>query len=99
MDAIERLDAVEQIKQLKARYFRCMDTKDWDGFAAVFGPDAVMDMSGEMRDQRTEGEGVTRGAGEIAGYGHYHETYEKVAGEWRIKTIALTRLRVDADMP
>ena len=33
------------------------------------------------------------------GYGHYHETYEKVAGEWRIKTITLTRLRVDADMP
>ena len=32
------------------------------------------------------------------GYGHYHETYEKVDGEWRIKTIALTRLRVDTDM-
>ena len=23
--------AIEEIKQLKARYFRCMDTKDWDG--------------------------------------------------------------------
>src|SRR5438094_9254923 len=68
MDGIERLQAIEDIKQLKARYFRCMDTKDWDGFAAVFAPDAVMDMSGEMRDQRTEGEGVTRGAAEIAAF-------------------------------
>ena len=32
------------------------------------------------------------------GYGHYHETYEKVDGRWCIKTIALTRLRVDTDM-
>jgi hypothetical protein len=24
---------IEEIKQLKARYFRCMDTKDWDGYA------------------------------------------------------------------
>jgi hypothetical protein len=23
---------------------------------------------------------------ELHGYGHYHETYEKVAGTWRIKT-------------
>ena len=31
----------EQIRQLKARYFRTMDTKDWDGFAAV--PDEYLD--------------------------------------------------------
>jgi uncharacterized protein (TIGR02246 family) len=29
------------------------------------------------------------------GYGHYHETYEKVNGEWRIKTVELRRLRRD----
>ena len=34
MDTVERLDAIEAIKQLKARYFRCMDTKDWDGLRA-----------------------------------------------------------------
>ena len=28
------------------------------------------------------------------GYGHYRETYEKVAGEWRIKTSQITRLRI-----
>ena len=32
------------------------------------------------------------------GYGHYHETYEKLDGRWLIKTIALTRLRVDTEM-
>jgi len=29
------------------------------------------------------------------GYGHYHETYEKVDGQWRIKTMRLTYLRMD----
>jgi uncharacterized protein (TIGR02246 family) len=32
---------------------------------------------------------------ELHGYGHYHETYEKVDGEWRIKRSELTRLRMD----
>lgn len=31
----------------------------------------------------------------LRGYGHYTETYEKVDGEWRIKTSTLTRLRED----
>src|SRR4029077_20630727 len=31
----------------------------------------------------------------LDGYGHYREEYEKVAGEWRIKRLKLTRLRVD----
>jgi ketosteroid isomerase-like protein len=32
---------MEQIKQLKARYFRLLDSKDWEGFAALFTPDCV----------------------------------------------------------
>jgi uncharacterized protein (TIGR02246 family) len=32
---------IEQIKQLKARYFRTMDRKEWDEFAEVFARDAV----------------------------------------------------------
>ncbi|MFM8302903.1 MAG: nuclear transport factor 2 family protein [Actinomycetota bacterium] len=32
---------------------------------------------------------------EMHGYGHYHETYEKTDGEWRIATLTLTRLRTD----
>jgi hypothetical protein len=35
----------------------------------------------------------------LAGYGHYHETYEKTDGEWRIKTSTLTRLREDVFNP
>jgi hypothetical protein len=74
IDAIDRLVAIEAIKQLKARYFRCMDTKDWDGFAAVFSDDAVLDVTGEMRDGEmpdgtTEGTGyITGGAATIAAY-------------------------------
>lgn len=31
----------------------------------------------------------------LRGYGHYTETYERIDGEWRIKTSTLTRLRED----
>jgi hypothetical protein len=47
MNDIERLLAIESIKQTKARYFRFMDTKDWSNFATVFAPDAQMDMREE----------------------------------------------------
>ena len=146
MDAIERLLAIEGIKATKARYFRCLDTKDRAGYASVFAPDALMDMRGESLD----GEGLISGAENIAsfvlgsvnglstvhhghmpeiefnsetsasviwamedklwkvdaaaavvafntlhGYGHYHETYVRIDGQWLIRTITLTRLRVD----
>ena len=38
----ERLADLEEIKQLKARYFRLMDTKDWEAFADVFTEDCVI---------------------------------------------------------
>ncbi len=47
MDTLDELRAIERIKQLKARYFRCMDTKDWDGFQAVFAADATLDTTEE----------------------------------------------------
>jgi uncharacterized protein (TIGR02246 family) len=31
----------------------------------------------------------------MQGYGHYHETYQKIDGEWRIKSSTLTRLHMD----
>jgi len=31
----------------------------------------------------------------LHGYGHYHETYVKTDGRWRIKTSTVTRLRED----
>src|ERR1700735_3561670 len=45
MDDIARLIAIEEIKQLKARYFRLMDTRDFDAMAYVFCTDAVFDCS------------------------------------------------------
>jgi SnoaL-like protein len=146
VDPVQRLEAVEEIKGLKARYFRCLDTKDWEGFAAVFSPDAVMDMAeaaggdplpdatsrgprdiaayvgrsvegmvtvhhGHMPEIEVTGETTAEGvwamedllrwtgpdgkAGGLHGFGHYHETYEKVDGRWLIASIRLTRLRVD----
>jgi hypothetical protein len=65
MEDIERLAAIEAIKQLKARYFRCLDTKDWVGFEGVFTTDAVLDMSEETGE-------VVRGAPAIAEYVRGH---------------------------
>ena len=31
----------------------------------------------------------------LHGWGHYHETYIKTGGKWLIKTLRLTRLRVE----
>lgn len=45
IDPIDRLIAIEEIKQLKARYFRFMDTKDYAGLRTVFADDAVFDAS------------------------------------------------------
>jgi len=50
-------DDIEAIRQLKARYFRLMDTKDWDGLAQVFTADVEIDVRGE-------GGGVTNGVAE-----------------------------------
>jgi uncharacterized protein (TIGR02246 family) len=129
-------DDVEAIKQLKARYFRLMDTKDWDGFGDVFAPDVEIDTSidgGGVVNGRDEFVSFLRGViGDVItvhhghmpeitvtspttatgtwaledqlwwpegsplrhmhGFGHYHETYEKTGGTWRIKTLRLTRL-------
>lgn len=44
MDALQRLLAIEDIRAVKARYCRCLDSKDWSGFAALFTKDAVLDV-------------------------------------------------------
>jgi len=36
---------------------------------------------------------------ELCGYGHYHETYVRRGGEWRIQSSKLTRLRTDFSEP
>ena len=39
MDITEKLQAIEEIRALKARYFRYMDTKQFDALASVFTSD------------------------------------------------------------
>ena len=40
LDPIERLVAIEEIRRLKARYWRFVDTKQWDAFGKLFARDA-----------------------------------------------------------
>ena len=48
MNDVEKLLAIEEIKNLKARYLRCVDTKDWLGFKAVFAPDGRLDFADDV---------------------------------------------------
>ena len=43
-DRLQDILDVEEIKQLKARYFRTLDTRAWEEFAQVFARDAVMEV-------------------------------------------------------
>jgi len=54
-------DDIEAIKQLKARYFRTMDTKDWLGMRQVFTDDVVIDTT-------ASGGEVVAGADEFLAY-------------------------------
>ncbi|HEX4393107.1 MAG TPA: nuclear transport factor 2 family protein [Mycobacterium sp.] len=139
---VEGLREVEAIKQLKARYCRYLDNKDWDAWRAIFADDFLSDTSesgGDVIAGADSFVAYTRGhigkasqptvhhvhAPEIEltaattatgvwaledvvrlapglnlkGYGHYHETYEKIDGRWYIKSSKLTRLREDLFNP
>jgi hypothetical protein len=143
---IDRLIAIEEIKVLKARYFRLMDTKDFDALRAVFADDAVFDARCSLSIEPAEdGENWIHSGGDaivdfiraavaplrtvhhghaheievtspttaygvialedqiwdltgttvaLHGLGHYHETYVKVDGAWRIHTSRISRLHV-----
>jgi uncharacterized protein (TIGR02246 family) len=53
-DPVQLLVDTEEIKRLKARYFRCLDTKDWSGLAGVFAADATLEAEGRVRHGRDE---------------------------------------------
>lgn len=141
MDPITRLEATEAIRNLKARYFRYMDTKQWDLLPSVFtsdmrviAPDKRVWLEGgdafaaslktSLEHSVSCHQGFTaeieildadnargvwamqdvieweerhprEGWKSIVGRGHYHETYRRENGEWRIATLCLTRLRLD----
>ncbi len=129
------MDDVEEIKKLKARYFRGLDTKDWELYASVFAEDIVVDLrkaggerfagreafmayaramplvqsvhQGHMPEIELTGPDSATGIWSLEdyniwedgtqnhGWGHYLETYAKLDGRWRIKTMALSYLRIE----
>jgi len=53
--------------------------------------------SAEGEDKLRWAEGSDSPIRALHGYGHYHETYRKIDGEWRIQSMKLTRLRLDTE--
>ena len=152
MNDVERLVAIEEIKMVKARYFRGVDTNDADLVRGILAEDCVLDYMGCCTDPVTgrdylpamnmvmRGKASWSSAGLAAagivsthhghncevtltggatasaiwsmtdrlfmpagaafsvmiGYGYYHETYERVDGIWKIKTLRIQRIRVEA---
>ena len=146
---ISRADEIEAIRQLKARYFRFMDTKQWTRWRDVFTTGVVGTFEnavsangvGDQTAPTWEGvdvlvssiraaieecttvhhghtseitvESATSASGiwamsdivvfpsghTLYGAGHYHETYRKTDGAWRIQSIHLTRTRMEFVSP
>ncbi|PXA82816.1 DUF4440 domain-containing protein [Nostoc sp. 3335mG] len=61
MDVATKLDIVEEVKRLKARYFYHLDRKDWAGWGEVFAEDVVMDVSAQFPDAPDPSVHVMRG--------------------------------------
>jgi hypothetical protein len=136
LSASSQDDHREAIKVLKARYFRLIDTKDWETLGTIFASDVVytddakqlvitsatsfIDFLSERHEHSvTVHQGhmpeialnLTYGTATAIwamqdivripsahsmivqqGYGHYHDSYAFVDGNWQIKSTHLTRL-------
>lgn len=53
-DNLQRLNDIQEITQLKARYCRCVDTKDWAGYANCLTDDFQLAGDGGVHDGRDE---------------------------------------------
>ena len=151
MNEVERLQAIEEIRSVKARYFRGVDTSDGELVRGILAEDCVLDYMGCCTDPATGRDYlpamnvVMRGSaawssqglssvgivsvhhghnGEVTltgdttasaiwpmtdrlfmpagasfsvmtGYGYYYETYDKVGGAWKLKTLRIKRIRVE----
>ena len=51
MDTAEKLWAMEELKKLKARYFRLVDTKKWQEWGQLFTSDVAVDFSADNPGQ------------------------------------------------
>jgi hypothetical protein len=144
LDSLQTFLDYKAIIELKARYFRSVDTFDLDGWLGVFTKDAVLEFDltisgpGQPEPERHRIEGMqaitafwtgnsdrlqsvhhghmpeieilsdseARGVwamediveftgSTLHGFGHYHETYRKQGGQWRIARLHLTRTRLE----
>jgi hypothetical protein len=132
------VDDIEAIKQVKARYGRAADTKDWDllrttvtddfscdtgaqGKGATTGIDAFIERVGTNPSvtvhhalqpeieltSPTTANGIwavhlfapTPGGGSVDCFGHYFDTYVKVDGSWRLRSLRLEWLHREIRPP
>jgi hypothetical protein len=115
----DQLTEIEAIKQLKSRYFRLMDTQQFDDWhikiegcaALVAGVRGLMTGAQSIHQgympeieltSATTATGIWSMYDQVRlptcifeGWGHYHEEYVKENGEWKIKSIHLTRLHTE----
>lgn len=143
---IINIESYKAIQEVKSKYCRLMDTKQWQDWGKLFAEDIYMDVSDDvtsdlgnpivvgrdavvalvsgmvgnaitvhqvhspeidfssdstadviwaMSDVVVWPEGVTPPDPTIQsleGYGHYHEIYKCIDGEWKIAKLKLTRL-------
>jgi SnoaL-like domain len=75
MDAIDpalQLLEIEAIKRLKAKYFRLMDTKQWEAWAELFSDDARFDGTSSGPDRESFVAGVSRHLADVRSVHHGH---------------------------
>lgn len=141
---INALEDIEQIRKLKARYFRLMDQQQWNEWKECFTEDVTASYDGPPRINKSDDPTAVTCVGRAAliaavsalfanaisihqgympeieitspttatgiwtmydyarmpkctfkGWGHYYEEYVKQGGQWKMKTIRLTRLHVE----
>jgi enoyl-ACP reductase-like protein/SnoaL-like protein len=93
---------VDEIWRRKARHFRTLDTKDWNGFRRVFTDDVVVDTTvhqGHTPEVDITSDTTATGIWAMSdivtwtngirldGHGQCHAVYEKVRGHWKIKSL------------
>jgi hypothetical protein len=77
-ELLQRLADIEAIKQLKARYFRSLDRKEWEAFGDVFTRDAILEVPEVEMTVRGRDEIVASVSGALTGsttahHGHMPE--------------------------
>jgi len=93
INRVETLESIERIKTLKARYFRLVDEKKHDEFAALFTPNAVIVTDGITWSSSTEMAETIRsltGAAPSVHHGHMPEiavSGDSATGIWAMQDL------------